>query len=578
MRLPTRTRTRSCSRASSALSETTRPVLVRRGLGGPGGRAALPRRAEAHDPFAFAGMEEAVELVLAPRRSAAAAIAVHGDYDVDGVCSTAVLVRALRDLGAEVRPRLPSRTDDGYGLSRRTVEELRARGAGLLVTADCGIGAVEEVARARALGMDVVVTDHHRPGRRAAGLPGRAPGASCGYPCEELCATGVAYKLARRCSRRAGRDPAELERELDLVALATVADLVPLRGENRTLVRRGLRALAGARRPGLRALHARRAASIRRASTEQHARLRARAADQRRGPPLPRRRRARADADRRRASVRSRSRASSTRSTPSASRSRPRSCSRPSGSSPTRRERRGDPAATCSPARAGIPGVIGIVASRLVERYHRPFVLIALDGDGRGRGSARSILRYDLHAGLARARRAPASASAATGWRPGWRSRPSAVDRSGRALVAHATRALDPEDLVPVERVDAIVPGDALGLDAGRGAQALRPFGMGNPAVTCSCRPPGSPTCGRWGGRAPRASRGVRRRARPRGRVRRRRRRSGRLATAAPRLTARLEVNEWAGAVEPRLVTSAPCRPRRGRLRQDAFAARARRR
>ena len=137
-----------------------------------------------------------------------------------------------------MRPRLPSRSEDGYGLSRRTVEELRARGAGLLVTVDCGIGAVEEVAFARSLGMDVVVTDHHRPGEELPACPIVHP-VVCGYPCEELCATGVAFKLAEALFARGGRDPALLERELDIVALATVADLVPL----------GREQVAGAARP-----------------------------------------------------------------------------------------------------------------------------------------------------------------------------------------------------------------------------------------------------------------------------------------------------------------------------------------
>ena len=112
------------------VGETVATVLVRRGLADPGTAHAFLEASEGHDPFAFAGMRAAVELVLSHLRGGGP-IAVHGDYDVDGVCSTALLTRALRDLGAEVRPRLPSRSEDGYGLSRRAVEDLRARGAGL---------------------------------------------------------------------------------------------------------------------------------------------------------------------------------------------------------------------------------------------------------------------------------------------------------------------------------------------------------------------------------------------------------------------------------------------------------------
>ena len=180
---------------------------------------------------------------------------MHGDYDVDGVSATAVLVRALRTLGADVDWYLPSRIDDGYGLARATVERLAARGTQLLVTVDCAITAVDEVAAARAAGLDVVVTDHHAP--RADGVLPDAPIVHPlvgGYPCPELCAAGVAHLLARALLDGAGMDPAAADADLDLVALATVADCVPLVDENRRLVREGLRALASTRKPGLQAL------------------------------------------------------------------------------------------------------------------------------------------------------------------------------------------------------------------------------------------------------------------------------------------------------------------------------------
>ena len=182
-------------------------------------------------------------------------ITVHGDYDVDGITSTAILVRALRTLGADVDWYLPSRIDDGYGLAAATVERLAARGTHLLVTVDCAITAVDEVAAARAAGMDVVVTDHHAP--RADGALPDAPIVHPrigGYPCPDLCAAGVAYKLAQALLAGAGEDPEAADEDLDLVALATVADVVSLTGENRRLVRAGLRRLAGTRKPGLQAL------------------------------------------------------------------------------------------------------------------------------------------------------------------------------------------------------------------------------------------------------------------------------------------------------------------------------------
>ena len=235
-------------------SHAVAQVLVRRGLADAVAARDWLAGAERHPAEAFGGMPEAVRSILG-HTEARTRIVVHGDYDVDGVCSTAVLVRVLRSLGADVGWHLPSRTEDGYGLSLATVDRLAAQGTRLLITADCGITAVGEVAAARAAGLDVVVTDHHAP--RADGVLPEAPIVHPrvgGYPCADLCATGVTYLLARALLAGAGRDPSEADADLDLVALATVADCVPLAGENRRLVREGLRALAATRRAGLRAL------------------------------------------------------------------------------------------------------------------------------------------------------------------------------------------------------------------------------------------------------------------------------------------------------------------------------------
>ena len=167
---------------SSALAQ----VLVRRGLGEPADALAFLTAEESHDPSLFAGIEQAVELILRHVRDRTR-ITVHGDYDVDGVSSTSILIRVLRSLGAECDWFLPSRTEDGYGLAMATVERLAERGTRLLLTADCAITAVDEVAAARAAGMDVVVTDHHQA--RADGVLPAAPivhPSICGYPCRDL--------------------------------------------------------------------------------------------------------------------------------------------------------------------------------------------------------------------------------------------------------------------------------------------------------------------------------------------------------------------------------------------------------
>ena len=280
------------------VSHVLAQVLVRRGLGDPVAAQRFLAAEDAHPLDAFGGLRDGAGVILGhvARRSR---ITVHGDYDVDGICSTAILVRALRTLGADVDWYLPSRIDDGYGLAAATVERLAARGTDLLVTVDCAITAVAEVAAAKAAGMDVVVTDHHSP--RA---DGALPDATIvhprlgGYPCPDLCAAGVAYKLAHALLEGAGEDPAAADEDLDLVALATVADVVSLTGENRRLVRAGLRKLAGTRKPGLRALMD--VARVDPSLVDEGAiGFRLGAAAQRRRAPLPRRRRARAAADRR---------------------------------------------------------------------------------------------------------------------------------------------------------------------------------------------------------------------------------------------------------------------------------------
>ncbi|MFM9128209.1 MAG: DHH family phosphoesterase, partial [Solirubrobacterales bacterium] len=180
-------------------------VLVRRGLEEPAAARRFLAADEAHDPGRFEGIDAACELIERHVASGSP-ILVHGDYDADGVCSTAILVEVLRELGADPKWFIPGRQEDGYGLSMETVERVAGEGYGLLITADCAITAVEEVTRARSLGLDVVVTDHHRP--RADGALPEAPIVHpevSGYPFGELCAAGVAHKLAQQLRRHRNR-------------------------------------------------------------------------------------------------------------------------------------------------------------------------------------------------------------------------------------------------------------------------------------------------------------------------------------------------------------------------------------
>ena len=212
------------ARALADALGVTDPVavaLVRRGYRSVAEAREFLEAAETHDPFAFQGMDEAVERLLAAVGSGKQ-ITVHGDYDVDGVCSTAILVGSLRGLGADCDWLIPDRFSDGYGLTVETVERLAARGTGVLVTVDCGITCPAEVAAARKAGLEVIVTDHHAPEDELPDCPILHPKVS-GYPCPDLCATGVAYKLAVALRGRAGGAEAGAgdadERDLDLVAL-----------------------------------------------------------------------------------------------------------------------------------------------------------------------------------------------------------------------------------------------------------------------------------------------------------------------------------------------------------------------
>jgi len=214
-------------------------------------RAELGRE---HDPRQLPNVVAAFERT-AHAIEAGELIAVFGDYDVDGVTSAVILTEGLRSLGGSARAYLPDRYAGGYGLSEAAVLEMHGQGVTLIVTADCGISAVDEVARANELGIDVIVIDHHA-------VPERLPEAAalvnpkldgCLYPCLTLAACGVGFKFLLGLAEQlgSGYDP---EQHLDLVALGTVCDMVPLEGENRTLVRRGLRTLARTHRPGLHAL------------------------------------------------------------------------------------------------------------------------------------------------------------------------------------------------------------------------------------------------------------------------------------------------------------------------------------
>jgi len=486
------------------LSEPVAITLVRRGYRTPEAARAFLDADESHPPGAFPSMAAVVEKVSAGVRDGKR-ITVHGDFDVDGVCATTILVGTLRELGAECDWLIPDRIADGYGLNAANIEQLAARGTQLLITVDCGITAVAEVKLARSLGMEVIVTDHHQPGSELPDCPILHPAVD-GYPFESLCGTGVAWKLSCAVRGPAGAGspgspsrgvpgeptPAaphadeviELSPEdaadLDLVALATVADVVPLVGENRSLVKRGLAEVRRAKRPGVRALlEAAKCEPTQVDEGDLAFRLapRINAAG----------RLYRADAGVELFLTEDESRAAEIAVELSRANSERRATEREVDAAAEVALRELPDALREAPGlvlagKGWHPGVIGIVASRLVERHHRPTVVISLDEEGVGRGSGRSIPGFDLLAAL------EACAEHLSGFgghraAAGLELPAENVEAFREEFAAHAASVLTPEDLRKTERVDAMVGGASLGLDLAEEIQKLAPFGMGNPGV-----------------------------------------------------------------------------------------------
>ncbi len=357
-----------------------------------------PSLDDLHDPFLMPDMEVAVRRVESAI-SGGERILVHGDYDADGMSAAALLTHALQRLGASVETFVPHRTRDGYDLSEAGLERAARIGASLIVTADCGITAVDAVARARRQGRDVIVTDHHRPGRRlpsavAAVNPMRRDSA---YPFPDLAGVGVAFKLMQALFDRAGLSASEANQHLDLVALGTVADRMPLHGENRILVRAGLRALAMSRKPGVRSLLSRVGALDGNPVETDHISFRL-------APRL--------NSVGRMGSAESGVKLLLTADPGEAERlagdlervnaERRQADQRVYAQVEEQIAKRFDPARDRAVIVWGDdwhPGVIGIVASRIVDLTHRPAVVVSFDGEI-GRGSGRSIDGFPLHAAL----------------------------------------------------------------------------------------------------------------------------------------------------------------------------------
>jgi single-stranded-DNA-specific exonuclease len=442
-----------------------------------------PRLAHLHDGFSMRGLAKAVER-LARACTGGETVLVHGDYDVDGICSTTIMTRTLREFGAKPVPFIPRRIEDGYDLSKAGVRAAIENKATVVVTCDCGTSAREPVAELCQAGIDVIVTDHHLPGEALpdclAVLNPRQVG--CEYPDKDLAAVGVAFKLALALAKQLGKQDAFIWGMLDLVALATVADVAPLKGENRVLVRYGLRMLASTRNIGLRSMI--RAAGLQgklmtagRVGFILAPRLNAagRVGHAMRGVQLL------LSEDEHEANTIARELEELN--------ARRQELDHETLDQAREMLEQLDPAETYGIVLASEhwhPGVIGIVASRIVEEYGRPAVLISLEGDY-GKGSGRAIHALDLHGALAKCsdlllrfggHRAAAGITIA-------RDR---VEEFTRRFNEVARASLTPEDLIPEVRIDLEVGLDGANEDLERLLRHFEPFGMGNPAPVLVAR------------------------------------------------------------------------------------------
>lgn len=470
---------------SLGTSEIMATVLARRGYTDPEtARGFLLSEGTIHDPFLFPGMEDACRRL---RRAFAAGeeICVHGDYDVDGITSTALLARVFRKLGGKVSCHLPDRFSEGYGVSPNTVSRVAEQGVSLLVMVDCGISAKAELEETSRLGLDTIVIDHHRP------VEGSVPPGTiispllCDYPFKELAGVGLAFKLAQALlaeeaeSGSGGELHPFLRQQLDLVALGTIADVVPLVDENRALVKRGLVQMARTRSPGLKALM--------RIGQVDPSRLNAGMVAFRLAPRINAAGRLE-DPGKALSLLLAESEEEAGELADvlnGLNQQRQRIENQMLAEAQEMVNRWPEEEKSLRGYVLSSPGwhegVIGIVASRLVEIHHRPVIMIAEDGT-LGKGSGRSIPAFDLHGALSELGGQLATFGghrAACGLTIDLQH----LEDFRRGFARLADESLGKDDLRPSRHVDALVLGRELTLDLAEELAKMEPFGLGNPSV-----------------------------------------------------------------------------------------------
>jgi single-stranded-DNA-specific exonuclease len=428
------------------------------------------------DPLQLAGLGEAVERIehaIAKHEP----IAIYGDYDTDGVTSAALLVQVLQALGAYVREYIPNRFDEGYGLNIAALDTLKADGRGLVVTVDCGIRSMAEAEHARAIGLDMIITDHHTVGDElpdafAVVNPKRLDDQ---YPYRDFAGVGIAYKIAQALVRRRVPQPINGGEVLDLVALGTVSDLAPLTGENRALVRKGLGVINKAKREGLKSLL--RIAHLRPGSIDAG----------NIGFALGPRLNAAGRLDSALASYELLTTNDIFRAEQLATQLEQQNRERQELTKQMTRHARqlaleaeSGSALLFAAHDSFNPGVVGLAAARLMDEFYRP-VVVASIGESETRGSARSIKEFhitealDKHAHLLVRHGGHAAAA-------GFTATNANVNELADGLRHYAFEKLDGEDLRPTLRVDAAIELKDVTFELAQLLKLFEPCGYGNPA------------------------------------------------------------------------------------------------
>ncbi len=478
---------------SLALSSVVAGVLAGRGISSNDeGRAFLyPSLSSMPDPFLLKGMKSAVAR-LCTARSSGEKVCIYGDYDVDGITGTALLVSFLRRTGFDCSYFIPNRFDDGYGLNQESLKRVIETGVTLIVSVDCGITSVAEADFCRQHGTDLIITDHHSPKEAipdaCAVVNPLQPG--CAYPFKLLAGAGVAFNLmvALRSSLRqegafADSSEPDLREWLDLVALGTIADVVPLIGQNRVYAYNGLKLLGNGNRTGIAAL--KRVAGVKDPVTcgqvgfRLAPRLNAAGRMECAVPGVE----LLLGSDPQQSAMIAEELDAANAERQAVERSMLEEAIAMVEGDGTYPARRSIVLASAS----WHQGVVGIVASRIVERYHRPTILIALDEDGNGKGSGRSIPGFHLLNAL--------NSCSENLVRYGGHQYAAGIGLTADKLQAFsaafesaAVLLLGDKELVPTLDVDAVLFPDDVNPDLIEELKRMEPFGAGNPEPTFMMR------------------------------------------------------------------------------------------